>query len=192
MSENPYQAPQIISASSFTEEIGSPHEIRRAHIQHEASVKSIGTLYYLGAFALTIWSFAAILTLVNTIITGPADVATWGAMSAVPIVLVPLTILQWFAAYGIKKLKPWGRIVGVILSAIGLLGFPIGTIISAYMLYLLLSKKGGTVFSPGYKEIIAATPDVKYKTSLIVWIVLGVFLLIIVAAIVSAFLLPHR
>ena len=60
-----------------------------------------------------------------------------------------------------------------------------GTLIGFYMLYLLLSKKGTMVFSPEYKEIIAQTPHMKYKTSPVVWIALG----LIVAAIVSMILL---
>ena len=58
-------------------------------------------------------------------------------------------------------------------------------IIPAYILYLLLSSKGAMVFSTEYKEIIARTPHVKYRTSCIVWgalIVLGVVILLAVVA----------
>jgi hypothetical protein len=72
------------------------------------------------------------------------------------------------------------------MSAIGLIGFPIGTIINGYILYLLVSKKGSTIFSPEYKEIIALTPGVKYKTSVVVWVVLGIFLLIIGVVVAGA------
>jgi ABC-type multidrug transport system permease subunit len=64
-----------------------------------------------------------------------------------------------------------------------MLGFPIGTLINAYILYLFLSKKGRTVFSPGYQEVIAATPDVKYKTSIVVWIFIALVLAFIVIAV---------
>jgi hypothetical protein len=47
-----------------------------------------------------------------------------------------------------------------VLSGIGLLGFPIGTLINGYILYLFLSKKGRTVFAPEYQEVIEATPHV--------------------------------
>ena len=72
-----------------------------------------------------------------------------------------------------RALRPWGRIVGCVLSGLGLLGFPIGTAINAYILYLFLSKKGRTVFAPEYQAVIAATPDVKYRTSILVWIFLA-------------------
>jgi hypothetical protein len=76
------------------------------------------------------------------------------------------------------------------VSAIGLLGFPCGTIISGYLLYLLLSAKGEMVFSSAYKEVMQATPHIRYRTSIIVWIFLflliGVILLGVVGAIIGA------
>jgi len=54
-----------------------------------------------------------------------------------------------------------------------LIGFPIGTLIHGYILYLYWGTKGRKVFSPEYKQIIAGTPHVKYKTSIIIWILLG-------------------
>ncbi|MBN2296713.1 MAG: hypothetical protein JXM70_30080 [Pirellulales bacterium] len=76
----------------------------------------------------------------------------------------------------------------VIISGIGLLQIPIGTIIHAYILYLMLSRKATVVFSPKYREIIARTPHIKYKTSLAVKIILGIFLAMFVTAIVAAIL----
>ena len=70
-------------------------------------------------------------------------------------------------------------LIAIVLSAIGLLGFPIGTLISAYFLYLLVSEKGKVVFSDEYKEVIRKTPHIRYKTSIVVWIFLGLLLLLI-------------
>ncbi|HKB60455.1 MAG TPA: hypothetical protein VKC56_10480, partial [Gallionellaceae bacterium] len=75
------------------------------------------------------------------------------------------------------------RIVAGVLAGLGLLGFPFGTVISAFILYLLFSKKGAMVFSDEYKQVIADTPDIKYRTSIIVWI----FLALLIAA--AAFVL---
>jgi flagellar basal body-associated protein FliL len=41
------------------------------------------------------------------------------------------------------------------------------------------------VFSPDYRRIITETPHVKYKTSIAVWIILGVFILIIVLGLIG-------
>jgi len=85
----------------------------------------------------------------------------------------------------VRALRPWGRIVGCILSAIGLIGFPIGTLINGYILYLFLSKKGRTIFAPEYQDVIAATPHVKYRTSIIVWIFLALVVLLLAVAVLA-------
>ena len=73
-----------------------------------------------------------------------------------------------------------------MLAGFGLLGFPIGTLINAYILYLFLSKKGRTIYSPEYQEVIAATPHVKYRTSIVVWILLALVVVLIAAALPGA------
>ena len=73
-----------------------------------------------------------------------------------------------------------------MFSVIGLLAIPVGTIISGYFLYLLLSKKGTVIFSPQYKQIIAATPHIKYKTSKIVIALLLILIALIAIALIVA------
>jgi hypothetical protein len=117
-------------------------------------------------------------------LVGVLEIRTVSAEAAILAVAcffyLGLGILQGATAMGIRKLQNWARYVAVVFSVIGLLGFPIGTIISAYFLYLLLSQKGTMVFSDEYKEIIAATPHLKYKTSIIVIILLILLVVILV------------
>jgi len=42
------------------------------------------------------------------------------------------------AAYGLEKRRPWGRILAIIDSSVSLLSFPIGTVLGAYGLWVLL------------------------------------------------------
>ena len=74
----------------------------------------------------------------------------------------------------------------IIISGIGLLAIPVGTLLHGYFLYLLLSQKGKTVFSDGYKQIIVETPCVKNKTSNALWIVLGILVSILAIFIILA------
>ena len=168
---NPYAAPtapvEDVSANAQAE------ATRKAHINHEASIKAVGILYYLGGVLVTIAAAAGLL--------GAKD-ASIGAT----LLLLGLGVGQFFAGWGVRALRPWGRILGCILSAIGLIGFPIGTLINGYILYLFLSKKGRTIFSPEYQDVIAATPHVKYRTSIVVWI----FLALLVALLAFAILGP--
>jgi len=166
---NPYAAP-----TARLEDVGPNPEAeatRRAHISHEASIKAVGILYYLGGTGITIGAIA-------TVASSP-DPAGLGMVALVGL----LGVAQFFAGWGVRAFRPWGRIVGCVLSGIGLLGFPVGTLINGYILYLFLSKKGRTIFSPEYQEVIAATPHVKYKTSIVVWIFLALVLAFIVIAV---------
>jgi hypothetical protein len=147
--------------------------IRRENIRHEAGVKSIGILYYLGgticvlggAFGMAGKDFVASLVL---LLVGP---------------------LQIMVGWGIRRLLRWARVGGGILSGLGLLAFPFGTLINGYILYLLFSKKGAVVFSDAYKDVVAATPHVKHKVSLLVWIALALLVLFF-AAIFAAIFIP--
>jgi hypothetical protein len=64
---------------------------------------------------------------------------------------------------------------------LGLAGFPLGTLLNMYILWLIHSEKGKLIFSPDYAAIVEATPDVKYRTTLLVWIILGLIVLVLLA-----------
>jgi hypothetical protein len=170
---NPYAAP----AAPVDDVPVNPEAeaVRRAHINHEASIKAVGALYYLSGALATLGALAALL----------------GAQSepsaAVPALLIALGVGQLFAGWGVRALRPWARIVGCVLSAIGLVWVPIGTLINGYILYLLVSKKGRTIFSTEYQDIIAATPHVKYRMSIVVWIFLALLVGLILIAAFAAF-----
>ncbi len=154
--------------------------IRREHIKHEASVRSIGSLYLLGTGLLTFAAIAGLLTLSNA----PADSETEGVSVAVSVLLLVFAALYFQVGRWLRALNPKGKTPATILAIIGLLGFPIGTLINAYILYLLNSKKGAVVFSAEYAAVRAATPHIRYKTSIIVWIFLGLLLALFAAALI--------
>ena len=113
-------------------------------------------------------------------------------MLAVGILVLYLAFTAGFfyVGKGLRALNPNVKIPVGILSGIGLLGFPIGTIINGYILYLVLSEKGKMVFSPGYQDIIQQTPHIKYKTSILVSIVVALFIAIVVVGLI-VFLVPR-
>jgi hypothetical protein len=168
---NPYAAP----AAKVDDVSRNPEAeaIRKAHISHEASIRAVGALYYLGSALLVISAIGGLIAM-------PGG----GGEVAMVALFVVLAVGMIFVGRGVRALRRWARIVGSVLAAIGLLGFPIGTLINLYILYLFLSKKGRTVFSPEYQEVIAATPDIKYRTSIVVWIFLGLLALLVAAAVV--------
>lgn len=153
-------------------------DIRNEHIKHEASVKSVGILYFIGAFFLV---FLGGMMLIARPGPGGLEATVTG------VVLIGMAGFQFATGLALRRLKRWARIVAGIFSGIGLLGFPLGTIINGFILYLLFSKKGKTVFSPEYQEVIAQTPHIKYRTSIVVWIALGILVLLILFAVVGIF-----
>lgn len=174
---NPYAPPRahvddVSGASSEAE------EIRREHIKHETSVRSIGMLYYLSGGLMC---FLSILML-GGLLASKLD----GLMSGLGLAYLAIGVLMLFVARGVRQLKPWARTTTIVLAAIGLLGFPLGTLINGYILYLMLASKGKRIFADDYKDIIAATPHVKYRTSIVVWIVLGILLLAFIGLIAAA------
>lgn len=54
------------------------------------------------------------------------------------------------AGYGLLTLKPWARILAIILSAIRLINIPFGTALGIYGLWVLFNKETEAMFSaPG-------------------------------------------
>ncbi len=113
----------------------------------------------------------------------PVDVAT--DMDGMLILLPVIGIVQFVTAFGLRGLQRWARIPTGLFSALGLLGFPLGTFINGYILYLVFSAKGSMVFSEDYSEIIAQTPHIKYRTSIIVKIFLFLLLAVITFGVVA-------
>jgi len=173
---NPYATPKAL-----VEDVGSSPEaeaVRRANLSHEASVRSIGTLYYLAALGATL----AALSTVAQLLLQPRHTGVVLMLGAMTV----LGIVFFLLGRGLRKLRPGVRVPTIALAGLGLLGFPVGTLVNGYILWLMLSKKGRFVFSPEYAEVVEATPHIKYRTSILVWI----FLALIVAAVVAAIVIP--
>lgn len=165
---NPYAPPQ-----ARVEDVVPPapdaEAIRRKYIKHEASIRSCGILDYIGGVVFCLLGVATMATAaMSRSVLGTQTVVTLGAVYLV------IGILSIIVGFGIRRLRPWARVASVVLSAIGLLEIPIGTVINGYILYLLVSRKGQLIFTPRYAEIIAATPHVKYRSFLVLWVLLGV------------------
>jgi hypothetical protein len=155
-------------------------DVRNEYLKHEASVKSIGLLYYLGAVGFFLAGLGGMMVALSKS-SGPEAMGRAVGSGAF---LLLIGILQFWIGRGLRRLNRQARIPTGILSGLGLLAIPIGTIINAYILYLIFSAKGKMVFSDEYKDVIAQTPHIKYRTSILVWILLGLIVLIIGAALI--------
>ena len=183
MTFNPYEAPQ---APVLTVERESPDEIvRKRHIAHEASVKSVGLLYWLGGGLVSFFSVIAMMSVFAPHSRSPE--------LGFPIISLVLGVVNIWTGTEVRKLTKTGRRMSAVFAAIGLLAFPVGTLINIYIFYLLFSQKGTMVFSAAYKEIIAATPHIKYKTSIVIWILLALVVLFFLVVVAGGYLerTPH-
>lgn len=184
---NPFEAPQVDAIASTPSRTEPDAErIRREHLNTETNIRSLGFLYMLGGVIGTIGMFGVISAVVIPALFGNNRSVGLGEL-LILITLLGLYPLLLFTGFSLRKLKPWSRWVAVTFSALGLLGFPIGTLLSGFFLYTLLNSKGNMVFTPQYARIVEQTPHIKYKTSVLVWVLLGLALLGIAAAIVIPF-----
>ncbi len=53
------------------------------------------------------------------------------------------------AGFGLLARKSWARILAIVVAILGLLNFPIGTLISLYVIWVLLQEEAGRYFHPG-------------------------------------------
>ena len=156
--------------------------IRQEHIKHEASVKSIGILYFLSATGLALMS-VSVFTISWGASPNSGSVAFGGVGMGVFCLLFAVALI--WVGVGLRGLKSWARIPAGILAGVGLFAIGLGTIINAYILYLLFCRKGKTVFSDEYKQVIAETPHIKYRTSIVIWVLLGLLLFLFGLAMVG-------
>ena len=207
MSDNPY-AP---SGSSYGDasldanfDLSQAELIRKSHLSHEANIQGFGCLYTLGGILGILGAIfyvgIGILVMAGGVVpkglesmvfgAGGDRLVSGGLTTLVGVVFLAIAVAQLFAGRSMQTLNPSGKILAIVVAAIGMLQFPCGTLISGYLLYLLVSAKGRTVFSSAYKEVMQATPHIRYRTSIIVWIFLfiliGVILLGVLAAIFGA------
>src|SRR5450759_3656581 len=100
---NPYQAPATRVDDVSDSANPQAESIRREHINHEASIKAVGTLYYLSMFGLAVAGLA--------ILFSPGAFAGGRMSDAVPAaIMVVMAVGLFMVGRGLRKLQPWVRI----------------------------------------------------------------------------------
>jgi hypothetical protein len=169
---NPYQAPSA-AVDDGDAPAGDAERIRREHIGHERQLRAVGSLYLFGG---ALGLLGGIALLADTL----GSPASAGETIAIAVVYMGIALAALVVGWGYRRLAPWVRIPGTVLAAAGLLGIPVGTIISAVILWMIWSHPGKVVLSPQYAAIVAATPHVRYTMRPIERIVWGVFIVALV------------
>jgi hypothetical protein len=66
--------------------------------------------------------------------------------AALGVFILLLSLPGIIAGIGLLMFRPWARIVTIVLSALNLMNFPLGTILGVYGLWVMLSSEGSRLF----------------------------------------------
>ncbi|QDU57426.1 hypothetical protein [Aeoliella mucimassa] len=193
--DNPFASPLSDLAPPLPQDphLADAERIRQEHISHEASIKSMGFLFILGGGLGVIYTAFMMFGLVVMFAMGPDQNVPGSVLLVIPLLILFLGGLSGFQLWtglGLRKLNPKVQLPATVLAAFGLPALPIGTLISIYFLWLLQSQKGKYIFSPEYQEIVRLTPHIKYRTSIIVWIFVGLLVIVLAMGVLAAVIIP--
>jgi|GEM_PF-1889048 len=128
-------------------ESGDGH-VRETNLKYERRIRTAAAMYY---FVSGLFVFVALGAAVN---------GKFGAL-----LMLPLAVGIFFAGREVYQLRPRAKLAAGIVSGIGLLMFPIGTVIHAIVLYLVFCSAGRKVISDEYRGVIERTPEIKCPIS---------------------------
>ncbi len=122
-------------------------------------IKVLGVLYIvLSTFGLLAALFLGLAFGAVTGIVG-MNAAAHDAAIALPLIglagsalvafLVLVSLPGIIAGVGILRLRPWGRILGIVVAALNLIHIPIGTAVGIYGLWVLLNGETERLFAGG-------------------------------------------
>lgn len=114
-------------------------------------IKVLGWLHLIfGVFglftALAVFGGTMLGSMFAGSISGMVGMGLLGSFAAVFVAL--LSIPGLIAGYGLLKLRPWARILTIVLAIFELIHFPFGTALGVYALWVLLSSEGAAQFRP--------------------------------------------
>jgi hypothetical protein len=122
----------------------------------ETHVKALGALQIavsalalLSALTLAI-VFSGAIGIIHATADRDAEIAVpiiGVAGGALVICLVALSLPGFVIGIGLLQRRPWARTAGIVLSILGMVFFPFGTVVGAYGLWVLFSKETERLFA---------------------------------------------
>lgn len=118
--------------------------------QMSTHVKVLGWLYIIsGIIGLAITALTVIILLGSGWISG--DRTAISVLTIIALVvggfLLLVSLPGILAGAGLLAFRPWGRILAIVLGILNLPGFPTGTILGIYTLYVLLDDDTSRLFA---------------------------------------------
>ena len=118
-------------------------------------IRVVGWLHIVGAFMLVAAGGFLFLFFAG-MGAGADDPEAFRILGAIGFALIVFMILMsvpgLVAGYGILKRRSWARVIGIVVGALDLPLFPIGTVVGAYTLWILTDKASVDYFSVDVPE----------------------------------------
>lgn len=128
---NPYAPPQ-----SKVERAASVKQRSSKLMSHEKAGRVIRLMAVLGMVGVAAMGVAILLPALSM------DQPLPMALVVMLLVLFALAVGLFFVGRAVMRHESWARTLGILYGAISLLGFPIGTLIGAYVLWQLVFRWG--------------------------------------------------
>jgi hypothetical protein len=97
-------------------------------------------------------------------------------------------------AYGLHNLTPWGRILGILVAAVSLLGVPVGTTLAIFLLIYYFKPEVQAAFGPKTspsKRRLAAGATTLWKPLATFIGVVDILLILVLLGTVAAVVIPR-
>jgi len=140
--------------------------LRKKHLLIEALIQAIGGLLTVGGVVGLL--IAAFIAMAGDRLSGLGGMV--------------FAIFSFFLGFDLYRLRNGARIILMILICPVLTVFPYGTGITVGVVALLL--KASVVCTQEYRQIIEATPEMRYTTSPKTWTILAILLTVVIGAMV--------
>ena len=123
----------------------------------QTHVKVLGVVYLAFGACMLLGALFLVLTMGGVAGIVGATAEPRDAAVAIPILGLAGTALatmlgifslpSLITGYGLLYFRQWARIVGIVLSAVNLINVPLGTVVGAYGLWVLLNKETERLFN---------------------------------------------
>jgi hypothetical protein len=108
-------------------------------------LKVLGWLYVAtGGLVLLLAAVAGTILGVAGLATAAAELGV--VAFAVSIVIAAIAVPSLICGWGLLTYRPWARVLGIVLSALQLGNFPVGTAMGGYGLWVLLNEEAAAQF----------------------------------------------
>lgn len=119
---------------------------------HVRTVASLHIALSILGFLLSIVIYSVLNLIGNFVDEKEAQIVLSIVANVVAIFLFVLSIPGLIGGIGLFKYKEWARILVLIVSALKLLNFPIGTAVGVYSIWVLVQKETTELFTVNHTQ----------------------------------------